>query len=276
MVCTASGSVIGIARSVSVNPSVSASFAGMTLAQRPVLKQNVLQYTTADSGTVAITGVTVIDGRGGAAKKGQTVVIANGMIADVGANVKAPAGARMIDGNGMTLIPGMVGMHDHMFYTAAGGFANQMSFTAPRLYLASGVTNGSGAWSGACELYPTCVPVAFNDGPSTISPSGLTHIGAPPATGTTPSRFTVWCVSPKTMRPSFVQPTRSGCASGVSASRRGAPPSTGTMAMRDRRRHVGGSLLWSKSSHREIRPRAMRYDRLWRRRPKHYTAAITS
>lgn len=111
------------------------------LAQRPVLKQNVLQYTTADSGTVAITGVTVIDGRGGAARKGQTVVIADGRIADVGPGVKAPAGARVIDGSGMTLVPGMVGMHDHMFYTAAGGFANQMSFTAPRLYLASGVTS---------------------------------------------------------------------------------------------------------------------------------------
>ncbi len=110
------------------------------LAQRPTLKQNVLQYTTADSGTVAITGVMVIDGKGGAAKQGQTVVIADGRIADVGPNVKAPAGARVIDGSGMTLVPGMVGMHDHMFYTAAGGYANQMSFTAPRLYLASGVT----------------------------------------------------------------------------------------------------------------------------------------
>ena len=59
-----------------------AAVATPALAQRPVLKQNVLQYTTADSGTVAITGVTVIDGRGGAAKKGQTVVIANGMIAE--------------------------------------------------------------------------------------------------------------------------------------------------------------------------------------------------
>ena len=47
-----------------------AAVATPALAQRPVLKQNVLQYTTADSGTVAITGVTVIDGRGGAAKKG--------------------------------------------------------------------------------------------------------------------------------------------------------------------------------------------------------------
>src|SRR5256714_10121140 len=36
MVCTASGSTIGIARIVSVRPSVSASFEGITLAQRPV------------------------------------------------------------------------------------------------------------------------------------------------------------------------------------------------------------------------------------------------
>ena len=31
-------------------------------------------------------------------------------------------------------------MHDHLFYTAAGGRAAQMSFTGPRLYLGSGVT----------------------------------------------------------------------------------------------------------------------------------------
>ena len=36
IVCTASGAVIGIARMVSVSPKVSASFAGITLAQRPV------------------------------------------------------------------------------------------------------------------------------------------------------------------------------------------------------------------------------------------------
>ena len=36
IVCTASGSTMGMALIVSVRPSVSASFAGMTLAQRPV------------------------------------------------------------------------------------------------------------------------------------------------------------------------------------------------------------------------------------------------
>src|SRR5439155_23637891 len=55
-------------------------------------------------------------------------------------SVRAPAGARVIDLGGHTVIPGLVGMHDHLFYTAAGGRAVQMSFTGPRLYLGSGVT----------------------------------------------------------------------------------------------------------------------------------------
>jgi imidazolonepropionase-like amidohydrolase len=45
-----------------------------------------------------------------------------------------------MDLNGHTVVPGLVGMHDHLFYTAAGGRAVQMSYTGPRLYLASGVT----------------------------------------------------------------------------------------------------------------------------------------
>ena len=112
-------------------------------AQRPALSENVRKYVSTDTNLVAITGVTVIDGRGTPAVKGQTVVIRDGRIAEVGATgkVKAPAGALVVDGTGMTLIPGIVGMHDHMFYTAAGGVGVTMSFTGPRLYLASGVTS---------------------------------------------------------------------------------------------------------------------------------------
>lgn len=114
--------------------------AGSLSAQRPSLTDNVKKYVALDSGSVAITGVTLIDGRGGAARQGQTVVIRDGKIAEVGPG-KAPAGVYTIDGSGMTLIPGLVGLHDHLFYTAAGGHANQMNYTAPRLYLASGVTS---------------------------------------------------------------------------------------------------------------------------------------
>src|SRR6185503_2685774 len=86
--------------------------------------------------------VTVIDGTGAAPRANQTIVIRGNTIADVGpaASVKVPTGARVMDLAGSTVIPGIIGMHDHLFYTAAGGRAAQMSFTGPRLYLASGVT----------------------------------------------------------------------------------------------------------------------------------------
>jgi imidazolonepropionase-like amidohydrolase len=102
----------------------------------------VRQYVSVSEPVVALTNVTVIDGTGSAPRPGQTVVIQNGRIAEVGnaSSVRVPAGARTMDLRGSTVIPGIVGMHDHLFYTAAGGRAAQMSFTGPRLYLGSGVT----------------------------------------------------------------------------------------------------------------------------------------
>src|SRR4029453_10460741 len=80
-------------------------------AQRPTLSENVRKYVSSDSSLVAITGVTFIDGRGTPGGGSQTVVIRDGRIAEVGpaGKVKAPAGALVVDGTGMTLIPGIVG-----------------------------------------------------------------------------------------------------------------------------------------------------------------------
>jgi imidazolonepropionase-like amidohydrolase len=117
-------------------------------AQRPAptsaaqLSQQVRQYVTVSEPTVALTNVTIIDGTGSAPKPGQTIVIRDGKIAEVGATgrVAVPSGARTIDLPGHTVIPGLVGMHDHLYYTAAGGRAAQLSYTGPRLYLGTGVT----------------------------------------------------------------------------------------------------------------------------------------
>ncbi len=112
-------------------------------AQRPdSLSEEVRSYVAVDTAVVALTNVLLVDGTGTEAKPGQTVVIRNGRIAEVGAagQVDVPAGARTMDLTGHTVIPGIIGMHDHMFYTAAGGRAAQMSYTGPRLYLGSGVT----------------------------------------------------------------------------------------------------------------------------------------
>lgn len=106
------------------------------------LTPQVRSFVAVGDSVVALTNVTIIDGTGTAPKTGQTIVIRGNSIADVGpaANVRVPAGARVMQLGGSTVIPGIVGMHDHLFYMAAGGRANQMSFTGPRLYLASGVT----------------------------------------------------------------------------------------------------------------------------------------
>ena len=114
----------------------------LLVAQGPELAPAVKTYVTVDNPVVAITNVLVIDGTGGAAMPGQTVLIRDGMIAEVGpaGNVTVPADAATVDGTGKTLIPGMVGMHDHMYYSAAGGYGGQMSYTGPRLYLGAGVT----------------------------------------------------------------------------------------------------------------------------------------
>lgn len=108
----------------------------------PTLSDTTRAYVSVDAPVIALTHVTVIDGTGAQARRDQTVVISNGKVAAVGAfgAVSVPSGARVIDGTGHTVIPGLVGMHDHTFYTTAAGRRSQLNTSAPRLYLASGVT----------------------------------------------------------------------------------------------------------------------------------------
>lgn len=122
---------------------------GLLATVSPLLAQRVEQltpqvrsYVSVDAPLVALTNVTVIDGTGAAPRTGQTVVLRGGRIEAVGASAstRVPDGAHVMDLAGHTVIPGLVGIHNHLFYTAAGGRAVQMSFTGPRLYLGSGVT----------------------------------------------------------------------------------------------------------------------------------------
>ena len=114
-----------------------------SLAAFPAAAQSpdsVRRYVTVDAPVVALTHVKVIDGTGAAPVDNQTVLITGGKIQAVGPNVAIPAGARIMDLTGHTVTPGWVGLHDHTFYTTAAGRRVQLNFSAPRLYLASGVT----------------------------------------------------------------------------------------------------------------------------------------
>ncbi len=94
---------------------------------------------------IALTHVELIDGTGAAALNDQTIVIDHGKIAAVGAtaSVQVPSGAKVIDGAGKTVVPGLVGMHEHLFFPspAEGPLtAVEQFYSFAPLYLASGVT----------------------------------------------------------------------------------------------------------------------------------------
>ncbi|MGJ3648277.1 amidohydrolase [Sphingomonas sp. GlSt437] len=60
-----------------------------------------------------ITNVTVFDGEGGRIDGGQ-VLFADGKIVAVGQQLSAPAGAKVIDGTGKTVSPGVIDIHSHL------------------------------------------------------------------------------------------------------------------------------------------------------------------
>src|SRR5260370_4950306 len=99
-----------------------------------------------DARVIALTHVRVIDGTGAAARGEQTLVIADGKIAALGeaAATKIPDGAKVLDLTGHTVIPGLVGMHDHIYYPSPGGpppLYPEHAASFPHLYLAGGVTS---------------------------------------------------------------------------------------------------------------------------------------
>src|SRR5580704_8450132 len=104
---------------------------------------------------VSLVHVRIIDGTGAPAAEDQTIIIDHGKIAALGnaASTPIPSGARRMELAGHTVIPGLVGMHEHLFYPSGEGIPsyNEQAFSFPRLYLASGVTTARTA--GSMEPY---------------------------------------------------------------------------------------------------------------------------
>ena len=126
------------------------------------LSADVLRFVKRgyQKGTIALTGVKIVDGTGGPVLLNQTVVIQEDQILNVGpsGSVTIPEGAREIDCQGKTLLPGFVMLHEHMFYSKPfeGNFSvAQMSHTFPRLYLAGGATTirTGGSIQAQSDLY---------------------------------------------------------------------------------------------------------------------------
>jgi imidazolonepropionase-like amidohydrolase len=107
--------------------------------------ESVKKFIIIQSDTLALTHAKIIDGAGGPSKSDQTLVIMKGIFVSMGnsANNKVPVNAKVIDCTGKTIIPGMIMMHEHLFYAESAGdyyIGQEMPISFPQLYFAGGVT----------------------------------------------------------------------------------------------------------------------------------------
>ena len=112
------------------------------LAQTPSSERQ--QFIRVEAPLIALAHVRVIDGTGAAPRDDQTIVIADGKIQSIAPSTTAnvPPNTQILDLKGYTVLPGLVGMHDHMFFPQGGSppMYSNMGSSFPRLYLALGVT----------------------------------------------------------------------------------------------------------------------------------------
>jgi imidazolonepropionase-like amidohydrolase len=134
-------------------------------AQQPTKLSPIVQkYVRVGSPRVVLEHVRVIDGTGQPPVEDQNVVVEQGKITAVqpGSDASAADGTTILNLRGYTVMPGIVGMHNHLFYVARPNedsqwhfeppvLVPQMTFSAPRLYLAGGVTTMR--TTGSVETY---------------------------------------------------------------------------------------------------------------------------
>jgi imidazolonepropionase-like amidohydrolase len=147
------GAAIGGLTALLVGLSALASASAATAQRVDGLGPEVRKYVTVGTERVILEHVEVIDGTGGVPLADRNIVIEGGKIAAIlpGADQTPSPGTTILDLRGHAVLPGIVGMHDHLFalvrpglgpdndYNPPGMFV-PMTYSAPRLYLANGVT----------------------------------------------------------------------------------------------------------------------------------------
>jgi imidazolonepropionase-like amidohydrolase len=126
---------------------------GPTLQAQISLTPGITPFLAFNDPVIALEHIRVIDGTGAASRPDQTILIDHGVITAVTATAHIPADAHIIDGTGRTAFPGLIGMHEHLFYPSGFGVPiyDEQALSAPRLYLAAGVTTMRTA--GSLEPY---------------------------------------------------------------------------------------------------------------------------
>ena len=86
--------------------------------------------TPGDAEVIVFTGARIIDGTGGVPLENATLTIRGGRIVSVGSAPGAvPAGARLIDVRGQTIIPGLISAHSHLGLVKGASTASADNYT---------------------------------------------------------------------------------------------------------------------------------------------------
>jgi imidazolonepropionase-like amidohydrolase len=134
------------------------------LHAQPTLSKSVQKFVRVQAPKVVLTRVRVIDGTGAPAVEDQNITIESGKITAIekGSDVSPASGVTVLNLPGYSVMPGIVGMHNHLFYIARPNLdvrhyynwptlLPEMAFSSPRLYLAGGVTTMR--TTGSVETY---------------------------------------------------------------------------------------------------------------------------
>lgn len=115
--------------------------ADLTAQEQTQLTPETREFVRVNAPLVALTHVRLVDGSGTAAKDDYTVIVRGELIEAVGpsASLTIPSGATTLDLAGRTVIPGIVGLHEHTYFRSTS-HTTQMSYSAPRIWLGYGVT----------------------------------------------------------------------------------------------------------------------------------------
>src|SRR5688572_1815406 len=115
------------------------SYKSKQKASKVIKELNLTEIAKGDR-TIALTGATLIDGRGGEPLKNALVIVRNEAIQYAGPaeGTDIPSEAEVVDLKGLTILPGLIDAHYH----------NDYSKVMPPLFLSKGITSvrDPGAW----------------------------------------------------------------------------------------------------------------------------------
>lgn len=95
-------------------------------------------YPQCNTNSTILENGRIIDGTGTEPKQGWDILICEDKIIDIGQNLSASDSVNRIDISDLTILPGLIDMHGHLYANQGSSISNQQSYL--NLFLAGGVT----------------------------------------------------------------------------------------------------------------------------------------